>query len=50
MAGEIRGRDALIAWLSWLGVQVALHDYPGGRRFTFADPSGNVLGVYEPSE
>ena len=31
-------------------IQIELHDYPGGRRFTFADPSGNVLGVYEPSE
>jgi hypothetical protein len=31
-------------------IQTALHDYPGGRRFMFADPSGNVLGVYEPSE
>jgi predicted enzyme related to lactoylglutathione lyase len=31
-------------------VRVAMHHYPGGRRFTFADPSGNVLGVYEPSE
>ncbi len=31
-------------------VEVAMHGYPGGRRFTFADPSGNVLGVYEPSE
>ena len=31
-------------------IQVEMHDYPGGRRFTFADPSGNVLGVYEPSE
>ena len=31
-------------------VVVAMHAYPGGRRFTFADPSGNVLGVYEPSE
>ena len=31
-------------------VAAAMHDYPGGRRFTFADPSGNVLGVYEPSE
>lgn len=31
-------------------VQVTMHDYPGGRRFTFADPSGNILGVYEPSE
>ena len=29
---------------------VALHEYPGGRRFTFADPWGNVLGVYQPLE
>ena len=27
-----------------------LYEYPGGRRFTFADPWGNVLGVYEPAE
>lgn len=25
-------------------------DYPGGRRFHFRDPSGNVLGVFEPSK
>jgi uncharacterized protein len=31
-------------------IVVELHDYPGGRRFTFADPSGNVLGVYQPLE
>ena len=31
-------------------VAVELHEYPGGRRFTFADPWGNILGVYEPSE
>src|SRR5262245_28757964 len=31
-------------------VKVPMHDYPGGRRFTFADPWGNILGVYEPSE
>jgi predicted enzyme related to lactoylglutathione lyase len=31
-------------------IQVELHDYPGGRRFTFADPWGNILGVYEPAE
>ena len=31
-------------------VETAMHDYPGGRRFTFADPWGNVLGVYEPRE
>ena len=23
-------------------------DYPGGRRLHFRDPSGNVLGVYQP--
>jgi predicted enzyme related to lactoylglutathione lyase len=27
-----------------------LYEYPGGRRFTFADPWGNILGVYEPAE
>jgi uncharacterized protein len=31
-------------------VVVELHEYPGGRRFTFADPWGNVLGVYQPLE
>jgi predicted enzyme related to lactoylglutathione lyase len=25
-------------------------DYPGGRRFHFRDPSGNVLGVFQPAE
>ena len=24
-------------------------EYPGGRRFHFRDPSGNVLGVFEPT-
>jgi hypothetical protein len=31
-------------------IVVDLHEYPGGRRFTFADPSGNILGVYQPLE
>jgi len=31
-------------------ITVELHDYPGGRRFMFADPWGNVLGVYQPAE
>src|SRR3954468_1008831 len=26
------------------------YPYPGGRRFHFRDPSGNVLGVFEPSD
>lgn len=30
-------------------VVLDLYEYPGGRRFTFADPWGNVLGVYEPA-
>jgi predicted enzyme related to lactoylglutathione lyase len=25
------------------------YEYPGGRRFHFRDPSGNVLGVYQPA-
>ena len=31
-------------------ITVELHEYPGGRRFMFADPWGNIVGVYEPSE
>ena len=50
----IRTADADEALASVLGaggrVATAMHDYPGGRRFMFADPWGNVLGVYEPSE
>ena len=31
-------------------IVVELNEYPGGRRFMFADPWGNILGIYEPSE
>jgi predicted enzyme related to lactoylglutathione lyase len=31
-------------------ITVELNEYPGGRRFMFADPWGNILGIYEPSE
>lgn len=31
-------------------ITVELNEYPGGRRFMFADPWGNVVGVYQPSE
>jgi hypothetical protein len=31
-------------------IHVEMHEYPGRRRFTFADPSGNILGVYQPLE
>ena len=41
--------DALASVLDAGGrIEVELHEYPGGRRFTFADPSGNILGVYQP--
>jgi predicted enzyme related to lactoylglutathione lyase len=30
-------------------IVVELTEYPGGRRFKFADPWGNILGVYQPS-
>ena len=26
----------------------AIYPYPGGRRFHFLDPSGNILGAYQP--
>jgi predicted enzyme related to lactoylglutathione lyase len=43
--------DAVLASVTAAGGQVRepLEPYPGGRRFTFADPWGNVLGVYEPA-
>ena len=31
-------------------ITVELNEYPGGRRFMFADPWGNIVGIYEPSE
>jgi predicted enzyme related to lactoylglutathione lyase len=31
-------------------IVVELNEYPGGRRFMFADPWGNILGVYQPLE
>src|SRR3954447_25461079 len=50
----VRTDDADVALASVLAaggrVQAELHDYPGGRRFTFVDPSGNVVGVYQPDE
>ena len=31
-------------------ITASLHAYPGGRRFMFADPWGNILGVYQSGE
>lgn len=44
--------DGALATVLAAGGRIAdeLAPYPGGRRFTFADPFGNVLGVYQPSE
>ena len=42
---------ALAAVVAAGGTIVApLEAYPGGRRFTFADPFGNVLGIYQRGE
>ena len=43
--------DASLAGVEAAGGRVVEppEGYPGGRRFTFADPFGNVLGVYQPS-
>ncbi len=50
----VRAEDVEAALASVLNaggrVAVELHEYPGGRRFTFADPSGNILGVYQSLE
>ena len=27
-------------------IVAAPYDFPGGRRFEFADPGGNILGVW----
>jgi predicted enzyme related to lactoylglutathione lyase len=44
--------DAALASVLAAGGRITteLHAYPGGRRFKFADPWGNILGVYQPSE
>lgn len=43
--------DASVAAVAGSGgtITAGPYDYPGGRRFHFADPSGNGLGVYQPS-
>ncbi len=44
--------DASVATVEAAGGSIveAPYDYPGGRRFIFGDPDGNVLGVYQPSD
>ena len=44
--------DAALAAVQAAGGRVTteITEYPGGRRFKFADPWGNILGVYQPSE
>jgi len=61
--GETRGRSPLVLMISEdldaslesvrrAGGEVVEgpYDYPGGQRFHFRDPSGNVLGVFQPSD
>jgi predicted enzyme related to lactoylglutathione lyase len=41
--------DASLAAVEAAGGRVVtpIESYPGGRRFTFADPAGTVLGVFQ---
>ena len=41
--------DASLAAVAAAGGRVVtpIEAYPGGRRFTFADPAGTVLGVFQ---
>lgn len=43
--------EAALARVEAAGGKVVqpIFSFPGGRRFHFADPSGNVLGVYSES-
>ena len=43
--------DAALASVEAAGgrIHAEPYEYPGGRRFTFADPWGNILGVYQPA-
>ncbi len=42
--------DATVASVTAAGGTVTSgpYEFPGGRRFHFADPSGNILGVWSP--
>ncbi|MCB0907464.1 MAG: VOC family protein [Nocardioidaceae bacterium] len=42
--------DATVEAVTAAGGTIASgpYEFPGGRRFHFADPSGNVLGVWSP--
>lgn len=43
---DLEARQAEVAAAG--GVIVSpIYPYPGGRRFHFVDPSGNILGVYQ---
>jgi predicted enzyme related to lactoylglutathione lyase len=50
----VRTRDADAALASVVAaggtVTTELNEYPGGRRFMFADPFGNIIGVYQPAD
>lgn len=45
---QVRDLDASIAAVTGAGGEVVTEtfDFPGGSRFHFRDPSGNVLGIY----
>lgn len=44
--------DTTLATVTSAGGEITSppYDYPGGRRFHFRDPSGNILGVYQSAD
>lgn len=58
MTAPVPGGPLVLLWSDDLDASVAAvegaggrltegpYEFPGGRRFHFADPSGNVLGVW----
>ena len=47
---EVHDVEAAVGRVQAAGgtVTVPLFSFPGGRRFHFRDPAGNVLGVWQP--
>jgi predicted enzyme related to lactoylglutathione lyase len=43
--------EATLDKVTRAGGQIAqpIFEFPGGRRFHFTDPSGNLLGVWTPN-
>lgn len=50
-ASEVDDVEAAVGRVEAAGgtITVPLFSFPGGRRFHFRDPAGNVLGAWQPA-